>query len=290
MDFKDFKGSHTVISSLEKSAAEKRLPHAVLIDGGTFEQRSQLAQILSKAFVCSGEKPPCGKCSNCLKADSGNHGDIKVISGGETQRSFHVESIRQIRSEIYIAPNEAPCKVYVLHNAQSMSVEAQNALLKTLEEPPEFAVFILTCDSKTKMLETIRSRTTSYTLDSDLSFDKSGRFNETAASLGDALTKADEFALLSATGVLEKDKELLAGTLHALGTLFRDALVLYGGGKTLLSGNFETANLLRESFTPEQLLKCFNTAEELENSLRLNPNQNLLITRVCSSLRAAIGR
>lgn len=290
MDFKDFKGSGAVISVLEKSAAEKRLPHAVLIDGGTFEQRSQLAQILSKAFVCGGEKPPCGKCSNCIKADSGNHGDIKVISGGETQRSFHVESIRQIRSEIYIAPNEAPCKVYVLHNAQSMSAEAQNALLKTLEEPPSFAVFILTCDSKTKMLETIRSRVTAYTLDSDVLSDKNERFNETAALIAEALTKDNEFALLSATGALEKDKELLTGTLGALCTLFRDALILYGGGKTLLSGNEKTAKLLRESFTPAQLLNCFNTAEELENSLRLNPNQTLILTRICSLLRSAIGR
>lgn len=290
MNFRDFKDNYAVISALEKSAAEKRLPHAVLIDGGTFEEREKLAQVLAKAFVCGGEKPPCGKCSNCAKADSGNHGDIKVISGGETQRSFHVEAIRQIRSEIYIAPNEALCKVYVLHNAQSMSAEAQNALLKTLEEPPEFAVFILTCDSKTKMLETIRSRVTAYTLDDTVSPDKNDRANVTASSIAEALTQADEFALLSATGVLEKDKELLAGTLGALCTLFRDALILCGGGKTILSGNYKTANLLRESFTPEQLLCCFNTAQELESSLRLNPNQTLILTRICSLLRAAIGR
>lgn len=291
MNFNDFKGSRAVIENLEKLAAARRLPHAVLIDGGTAEQRLSLAGVLAQSFVCGGENPPCGVCSNCRKAESGNHGDIITIAGGETLGSFKIDTVRnEVRDTAYIMPNEARCKVYILHNTQSMMAPAQNALLKTLEEPPESVVFILTCDSKTKMLETIRSRVTVFTLDSEIDSSKTEKASEVSAQLAEALMKADEFALLSATGVLEKDKELLAGTVNALHILFRDALILYGGGETVLSGREETARRLMQSFTAAQLLECFNVTEELEDSMRLNPNQNLLLTRLCSKLRESIGR
>lgn len=291
MNFSDFKGSRAVIKNLEKLASAHRLPHAVLIDGGTAEQRLNLAGILAQALVCGGDNPPCGVCSNCRKAESGNHGDIITIAGGETLGSFKIDTVRrEVRDTAYIMPNEACCKVYILHNTQSMMAPAQNALLKTLEEPPESAVFILTCDSKTKMLETIRSRVTVFTLDSEIDSSKTEKASEISAQLASALMKADEFALLSATGVLEKDKELLAGTINALHTLFRDAVILYGGGETLLSGHEETARSLMQSFTAAQLLECFNVTEEFSESLKLNPNQNLLLTRLCSKLREAIGR
>lgn len=291
MNFNDFKGSKAVVDDLKNLSLSRRLPHAVLIDGGSKDERLDLAKILAKAFVCEGETPPCGDCSNCKKAESGNHGDIIMISGGEALGSFKIDSIRnEVRNTAYIMPNEARCKVYILQNTQSMMAPAQNALLKILEEPPEFVAFILTCDSKTKMLETIRSRVTAFTLDSDINSGKTEKASKIVAELAGALIKPDEFSFLSMAGAMEKDKELLSAVITELNLLFRDAVVLCGGGESILSGHREAAELLAENLTPERLLSCHNIMDDFESSIQFYPNQNLLLTRLCSKLREAIGR
>ena len=159
MRFAGFEGNQSAKRILSSFVDRGRIPHAVLIEGPAGSGRRTLAKILAQAAVCisSGEKP-CGVCGHCRKMSSGNHPDVLMIGGEGTPRSFHVETVREIRRSAHILPNEAEYRVLILTGAEGMTPEAQNALLKILEEPPPHLLFILTCESRFQLLPTIQSR------------------------------------------------------------------------------------------------------------------------------------
>ena len=156
--------SEEVLNRLSLLLQGGRFPHALILEGGAGQEKTEAALFLARAAVCTGENKPCGHCPGCRKALASSHPDIYVAGGGAAARSFHVEAIRFIRSDAYIKPNEAPRKVYVLLEAQTMSEQAQNALLKILEEPPENVLFLLTVPSASALLATVRSRSQLLTL------------------------------------------------------------------------------------------------------------------------------
>lgn len=158
-------GMNELRKTLSAALREGLLSHAVLIEGERGTGRKELALWLAKALLCRGEDRPCGKCSVCKKIENGNHPDVEIYGGEGGARSFHIESIREIKNSLWLAPNESEQRVYILLNAENMTAEAQNALLKSLEEPPAHARFILTCDNRRSLLDTIISRSTVYTLE-----------------------------------------------------------------------------------------------------------------------------
>lgn len=142
-----------------------RFPHAVLIDGSAGSGKKTFAKLMAGALVCSGETKPCGKCPHCVKAEKDIHPDIMVYQGDGGARSFHVDQVRDLREQAYISPNEADRKVFLLFDVENMSVQAQNALLKIIEEPPRNVYFILTTENRNLMLPTIRSRVASMSME-----------------------------------------------------------------------------------------------------------------------------
>ena len=150
---------------LSAAAAEGLLSHAVLIEGEPGVGKRELARWLCKALLCKSHNPPCGHCSVCKKIDGGNHPDVEIYDGSGAARSFHIESVREIKDSLWLAPNESDVKIYVLLEIQNMTAEAQNALLKSLEEPPEHVRFIMTCQNAGMLLDTIISRCTLYKLE-----------------------------------------------------------------------------------------------------------------------------
>ena len=150
---------------LSAAAAEGLLSHAVLIEGEPGVGKRELAIWLCKALLCKSHNPPCGNCSVCKKIDEGNHPDVEIYDGSGSARSFHIESVREIKDSLWLAPNESDVKIYVLLEIQNMTAEAQNALLKSLEEPPEHARFIMTCQNAGMLLDTVISRCTLYKLE-----------------------------------------------------------------------------------------------------------------------------
>ena len=135
------------------------LPHACIISGPSPKGRAALTERLSRAFVCSsGDDRPCCKCAACLKSGAGSHPDIITVGREEGKREITVDQIRFVRSDASVLPNEAEHKVYVIKDADTMNTQAQNAFLKTLEEPPAYAVFLLETENPEKLLPTVRSR------------------------------------------------------------------------------------------------------------------------------------
>ena len=157
MSFDSLLGNEQLKSGLTRSLAAGHASHFYLISGPQGSGKHSLARLLSAALVCRGENAPCMSCPACRKALSGAHPDVITVDDPE-KKTVSVSLVRQAKADIYVRPNEAPRKVYIFPRAQDMGLEGQNALLKVLEEPPEYGVFLLLTDNPQKLLPTVRSR------------------------------------------------------------------------------------------------------------------------------------
>ena len=137
-----------------------RLSHAYILASPDREECLALAAQIAAAAVCQrGENAPCGQCRDCRKALRGIHPDITHIQREEKKAVITVDQIRQMAADAYVLPNEARRKVYILDEADKMKTpEAQNAALKTLEEPPAGVIFLLCVQNAGALLPTVRSR------------------------------------------------------------------------------------------------------------------------------------
>lgn len=157
MGFEALLGNGQLKENLAVSFQNNRISHGYLLSGPKGAGKQTLARLLAAAAVCREGNRPCMQCVHCRKALGGNHPDVITVNDPE-KKTVSVDLIRQARADIYIQPNEADKKVYIFPRAQDMRVEAQNALLKVLEEPPAYGMFLLLTDAPEKLLPTIRSR------------------------------------------------------------------------------------------------------------------------------------
>lgn len=266
-----------------------RFPNAAVLEGGTADGRRELALLLARAALCSGEgERPCGVCPNCVKALAGSHPDLRVEGGSGVARSFHVDVVRSVRDDAFIRPNEAARKVFVLLEAQAMSEQAQNALLKVLEEPPPAVLFLLTVPSASMLLPTVRSRSQLFRLDGA---EPCAADPELLSRIAAALCAPGEAELLFLTAPLIRDKESLAATLEGLTLLFRDACTLRAGASAgCLSGLPDDAAALSRALTRDSLFRLLTLTREAAAAQKRNANAALLVTSLCARLRAAAGR
>ncbi len=164
MEFIGFLGNSALKQRLTASFAAGKHSHCYLICGPKGSGKHTLAKLLSAALQCSEKNAPCMACRNCRKAMDGQHPDVITIDDPE-KKSVSVDLIRQLQSDAYIRPNEGAGKVYLIPRAMEMTESAQNALLKLIEEPPAYAVFLLLTDNAGKLLPTVRSRCTELRLE-----------------------------------------------------------------------------------------------------------------------------
>ena len=157
--FQDIIGQDQMKEHLMGAIQHGKVSHAYLINGERSSGKEFIAKVFAKALQCEeGGIEPCGKCHSCKQAESGNQPDIIFVTH-EKPNSFGVEDIRtQINQDIVIKPYSSKYKIYIMNEAEKMTVQAQNALLKTLEEPPAYAVIILLTTNVEAMLPTILSR------------------------------------------------------------------------------------------------------------------------------------
>jgi hypothetical protein len=262
------------------------LPHAVLIEGARGGRKNNWARLLAQRAVCTaaGEKP-CGVCAGCQKAMQGVHPDILIMEGTGA-RTLHVDDVRSIRGDAYVRANEAPYKVYLLLEADGLTEQAQNALLKVLEEPPPQVIFVLTCTSAVQLLPTIRSRTQLYACGGEREEPV-----QAAAALAESIALAvaapKEYALLKQTASLAKDRPLLRAVLSRLLLIFRDACVLASGGSERLAEG-EAAAYLAVHVPRKALLCLIDTVRRALQLEKKNVNQTLLVTWLCFALRQGI--
>lgn len=157
MGFEGLLGNRRLKENISRSIRQGHIAHFYLLCGPEGSGRHTLAKLLSAAILCRGEAKPCGECPACRKVFSNTHPDVITVDDPE-KKTVPVDLIRQARADMYIQPNEATHKIYLFPRAQDMGIPGQNALLKVLEEPPAYGVFILLTDNPEKLLPTVRSR------------------------------------------------------------------------------------------------------------------------------------
>ena len=182
--FSDIIGQKAIIEHLYNALRTGSISHAYILSGDAGSGRKTIASIFAAALQCEDlqeeetEEPeqvmsgtgrqaprmrkkkllePCGRCLSCIQAQSGNQPDIITISH-EKPNSISVGEIRRMRADLQIKPYSNARKVYIIPDAEKLTIQAQNALLKTLEEPPEYAVIILIANGLSAFLPTILSR------------------------------------------------------------------------------------------------------------------------------------
>lgn len=213
--------------SLNSNLCNEHLSHAYIICGPAGSGKLALAETMAAAIICNGiGSKPCMNCTHCKKAEQNIHPDIIFIDKETDKREIYVDQIRAIKSDAVIMPNEADKKVYIIKNAGSMNIMAQNAMLKLLEEPPTHAAFLLITENPSWLLPTVRSRCIELNLIPQDN-EANDLIYETAKEFFDALYSHDKLRILKFFFSLEKlnkndlnefvesSKELAADKLRA---------------------------------------------------------------------------
>lgn len=298
-----------------------RIVHGLLITGERGLGKRTFARLAAAAFVCGHENPPCLSCHSCKKALSGSHPDITVYSGeGAKARSFHIDTVRELRRKAMLKPNESARKVLILAGCDTMTVQAQNALLKLLEEPPEDTVLILTASSRDALLETVLSRLSEIRLlpltqpecadallrlhpeldrpraeeAAALGGGNLGRalelFGPDAASSVTQLARAvveaaaqGDYALALALHAAAGDRTLFAQMLDRLMLVCRDILAAKLGSASMLSGEVFSRDVLG-AFTKARVMRTIDCAAQARRMLLQNAQPSLVASWLCAHL------
>lgn len=163
MGFEILLGNQRLKDNLTAGLAKNRFSHFYLLCGPKGSGKHTLARLLAAAALCKSTRKPCLTCPACRKVMDGVHPDFITVDDPE-KKTVPVELIRSARADIYIQPNEGDRKIYLFPRAQDIGIPGQNALLKVLEEPPSYGVFLLLTDNPEKILPTVRSRCTELKL------------------------------------------------------------------------------------------------------------------------------
>ena len=198
-----------------------------------------------------------------------------------------IDAVREIRNKALLLPNESSKSVFIISEAQLMNANAQNALLKIFEEPQSHVLFILTCPSKSSLLETVISRATSYSIGEEVTTEKNEKtelFKEKANGLLSCYIKENELSFMKKTAEFQKDKQLFIEVLKQLLPIVRDGIVFQSGSKEFLSDFPETAKALASALTAKKALELYSALSSITEEAERSANHNLTLTRLSSKL------
>lgn len=243
------------------------LAHAFILSGPAGSGKHTLAAILARAMVCSGGgTKPCGACPGCKKALAGIHPDIITIAPAGEGKPITVDQVRQLRTDAYIRPNEAPRKVYLLEQADRLNPSAQNAMLKLLEEGPAYAAFLLLAENAGALLPTVRSRceTLALTPASQEPAQPDGESERLAGQVSACWLEGRELELMELCAAMEKWDRVQFGALL-------DAMTA------------RLTALLPSAQDRRRVLRCVQAVDRLRQALALNVNVGHLAGWLCAS-------
>ena len=156
--FNNILGNEKAKQILENSIKTEKISHSYMFIGQSGIGKFLIAKEFAKAILCESVNKPCNKCDSCIKFDGNNNPDIQIID--EEEKSIKTETIKELVQGVYEKPIQSKKKIYIINDSEKMTKEAQNSLLKTLEEPPEYVIIILIVENENLLLNTIKSRCT----------------------------------------------------------------------------------------------------------------------------------
>ncbi len=266
--------------TLENAMQSGRLTHAVALESNQPQLLQGYVKKLSQWAVCTNAVKPCEVCNQCKKVESNNHPDVYTAQLTGKSEVVNVEGIRSICNDVYIKPNEARTKVYIIPNADKMQVQAQNAFLKVLEEPPQNVLFILCCTSSQQLLQTIRSRVTVYKLGTDSYTDEKAQMAiEKAQQIAKAITAKKGYELLCATAF--SDRSFAKEVLDKLLIMVSNAVKARVANMSCTA----TEQFLANSLNTQNLINITDIITTAQARLKSNINMNLFSSWFCAELR-----
>jgi len=153
-------GHQEAVRALEAQLRAGRLPHALLLVGPPQVGKGTIALRLAQALNCQAppEARPCIRCEQCRRIDAALHPDVQVVTVEPGRKEIRISQVRELERSLHLKPYEGRTRVAIIDPAEAMNLEAQNAFLKTLEEPPPQVVLVLVAVREMRLLPTVRSR------------------------------------------------------------------------------------------------------------------------------------
>ena len=259
-----------------------RIPHTIIIEGGDSEERVNAAVLLATGALCKEHDRPCLSCPACQKALKDAHPDFFIPKPTKGLKSG-ILSLKDLRdnylAQMSVRPNEADIKVFLFRDADKLLREdAQNALLKTIEEPPQNLLFIFTTESAKSMLLTVRSRARVVTLRHTFSTDSDSE--QAASSVIDGMISLYEYDMLKTLSSF-KDKQSMTAALGVFVEKLRQALSFYSG----LSTTDPEVKKLTRKLDRARILALIEVTDQAVRKLKTNINLQLLQTWLSSQYR-----
>ena len=315
-------GNAQLRTDLQIMRRQNHLPHALLLHGERGCGKKTLAKWFSMLVLCEHpDEAPCGKCKNCQLVLNDAHPDVMTAEHSGKKMGYSVETVREIRKEASILPNNGDMRIFLFTDADGMSVQAQNALLKSVEEPPAHACFVFTAETIGVLLPTLLSRMTakavfpvteseciealtrlSYPAEdiqaavsrfggnigkciAYLSDEMQRTAAETAAALTAALAQMNEYKILQLLTAAAADKDLLRRTLELLDMQIRDAAVFsLEGDLKRLGCDRAAAESLSQRLSPRRAMRLHGAITEAFGDLDGNVSAALTVTALCAAL------
>lgn len=294
MSFQKITNQPRVVEALKKVLEKDRLPHAILFQGPAGCGQREVVSELAKAIFCENKQGlgSCDACYHCRQIDQNTHPDFFILEPAEDARDIKVEEVRELIARASFKPFNACAKVFVIDKADRMNDIAQNAFLKTLEEPQGRTTFVLISSSPERFLATIRSRVQT------LHFMPAEKTKSADPENGPLAKAALEYVLnhasepLKAPDLSKLGREELSSVLDRLMEYHRDLFILKAGAREILSDDehlFEKERLA-QGMSEEELEERIELFGEMKEKINTNLNVRLVLSILWDTLASASSR
>lgn len=269
--------------SLKGLVEKNRLAHALIFSGPRGAGQTETAKYLAQLLFCRQTKVrPCGECSECHRVTKDSHPDLVWLRPEAGSKGLKVDAVRAVISRANLRPLQAPSKLFVLEEADTLNDTAQNAFLKTLEEPEGHTYFVLISHANEKLLSTVRSRAQEFR------FSSVSGLTESDPSLDKARLDITDFLLgrADAPDLSGLEREQVIALLEATVRSLREALLLCSGAGQLLGPLEHRPRLeaLSERYRREELTELIETVAEYKEKISQNVNTKLALSVLWEAL------
>lgn len=283
---------------LSESYNKGKLSHAYIIEGSKLSGRDEFVQNIAAALLCEKaaemrELVPCGKCPSCIKAATKNHPDIiHVMHAKPTVLSVN-EIREQVVSDISIKPYYGPYKIYIIYDAQLMNENAQNALLKTIEELEPYGIIFLLTDNEDSFLQTIRSRCIRLSMDAvprnDVAESLLDEDGQQVIKALEGVVRSDAFQLNKTAKEMENmDRQQV---VRIAGLWVRDMLVYKSTGdrsRLYFAAYEQSIRSMSASMTYEDINECLEVVDKVKARLSANVKAEAAFENMLLQIRRRI--
>lgn len=282
MIFQDIIGNEETKQILSKSIEENHISHSYLLIGIDGIGKSLIAREFARKILCLNKDDDISRCNSCIKWQNNNHPDFVQIESEDGK--IKIDQIRFLQEQISEKPIISTKKVYFIKDCDQMTTEAQNCLLKTLEEPPEYAVIILTTSNESKLLTTVKSRCLKlylqgipkekikqYLIEKNYENIDENLINISEGSIGRAIKLQENKQLYT-----EISKILVSVESKNIGEIFKNAAVLYNQ-KEEIQEILNYINVCLYNSKEINKINCIKYVEETKKRLNSNSNYDMCI-------------